>query len=169
MRHFFKTGVVLAVLVVFGSLWAEVSAQDFIVNTAGQGAKRLRVTNSTGHFNVTAIGFTTLLDTQVEIPAGINQARIVARFSGESNCGGEDQSWCSLRIMVDGQEMNPAAGADYAFDSPGDIWSANSTERTSHILTSGLHTLAVQGALILGATEWVIDDWQLTLEVWRVS
>jgi len=41
-------------------------------------------------------------------------------------------------------------------------------ERTSGILLSGAHTVTVEGAIV-GRTEWVLDDWQLTLEVWRVS
>jgi len=126
MKHFFRVGGIVAAGLVLGSLWADVRGQDLIVVGAGQGAKRLKVTNSTGSFDITSPSFTTLTSTTVQVPGSFNQARIVARFSAESNCLGGSSSYCSLRILVDGVEMNPAAGLNYAFDSPGDIWSGNS-------------------------------------------
>jgi hypothetical protein len=155
-------------LLVVGALWAEAPAQDFIVNVASQGAKRLVVSNSTGFFSITSGAFRDLTSTTVQIPGGFNQGRIIARFSGESNCQGVEGSWCSLRILVDGNEMNPVVGSDFAFDSPGDNWSGKAIERTSGILLPGTHTVTLQGALIF-ANQWFLDDWQLTLEVWRVS
>jgi hypothetical protein len=108
----------------------------------------------------------------VTIPASIDQALIVARFSGESLCAGLSSGFCSVRIIVDGVEMIPADASTYAFDGPGngdDSLGGNSVERTSSILLAGRHTVTVQGAALNGATQFGIDDWQLTLEVWRVS
>ena len=168
MRHFSRAAAVVAVLLVLAALGAEARAQDFIVNVASQGAKRLKVSNSTGFFSVSGGAFTDLTSTTVQIPRHFNQARIIARFSAESNCQGAASTWCSLRILVDGVEMNPAVGSDFAFDSPGDNWSGKAIERTSGIVLSGTHTVTLQGALIF-ASQWFLDDWQLTLEVWRVS
>ncbi len=42
---------------------------------------------------------------------------ILATFSGESTCTGGTGSICGLRIMVDGQELNPAVGTDASFDT----------------------------------------------------
>lgn len=168
MGSLWRTGVIVAALVALALPGGQARAQNFVVHVASQGAKRLTVTNSTGFFRITGGAFTTLISTPVQIPAAFNQARIIARFSGESNCQGASSTWCSLRILVDGVEMNPAVGSDFAFDSPGDNWSGKAIERTSGIVLSGTHTVTVQGALIF-ASDWFLDDWQLTLEVWRVS
>jgi hypothetical protein len=169
MRHGSKIGSVGVVLLVIGAFWAQAFAQEaeLIVLNAAHGAKRLKISNSTGFFSITSGTFQNLTSTTVEIPPGPHQFRIVARFSGESNCQGVNGTWCSLRILVDGVEMNPVVGNDFAFDSPGDNWSGKAIERTSNILPAGTRTVTLQGALFL-ANQWFLDDWQLTLEIWRV-
>lgn len=164
-------GGIVAALLVFASASTEARAQDFITSRAGQGAKRLKVVNSTGFFHLTPPGFfTTVTSTTIDVPASFNKARIVARFSGESNCQGEAGSWCILRILVDGVEMNPVGpSGGFAFDSPGDTWSGIALERTSKVLGPGTHTVTVEGALGQFSTEWYLDDWQLSLELWRAS
>jgi hypothetical protein len=171
MRHSWRTGGVAAALLVFASLGVQVRAQDLlIVSSANEGAKRLRATNTTAPFFVTSGSFTTVTTESVTIPTSLNQALIVARFSGESLCSGASGGFCSVRILVDGVEMNPADSATYGFDSPGDDpLGGNSSERTSGILLAGTHIVTVQAAVLNGATQFGIDDWQLTLEVWQVS
>jgi hypothetical protein len=52
------------------------------------------------------------------VPAG-ETARIYAIFSAESACsgGGAGSRFCGVRVLVDGTELNPAVGNDFAFDS----------------------------------------------------
>ena len=171
MRGFFlRTGGLVAALIALASPRTEAQTADFVTNEAGQGAKRLKVINSTTFFHITSFNYIDLTSTTIDIPAGIHQARIVARFSGESNCQGLGGSYCILRILVDGVEINPVGPpGGYAFDSSGDRWSGNALERTSNVLLPGTHTVTVQGALGQFATSWFLDDWQLSLEVWKVS
>jgi hypothetical protein len=40
---------------------------------------------------------------------------ILVRFSAESRCtAGAAGNWCSVRILLDGTEMDPASGLDFA-------------------------------------------------------
>jgi hypothetical protein len=126
--------------------------------------------------------FTTLTSTTMFVPGG-QRALFVARFSGESNCtGGNQSNWCSLRILVDGSEMRPVVGDNFAFDSVGESageactsgvcgWESHSIDRTSVVLGAGTHGVRVEWKVVTfgGTPEFWIDDWQLTVEQWRVS
>jgi hypothetical protein len=88
---------------------------------------------------------------------------VLARFSGESACRGSG-GWCSVRLLIDGQEMAPVAGTDFAFDSPtANGFSAHSMERSA-VVQSGTHTVQIQYAALGAATSLRLDDWTLTLE-----
>ena len=51
------------------------------------------------------------------MPTG-ETARIYAIFSAESACSAAAPiGYCGVRIVVDGNELNPAVGNDFAFDS----------------------------------------------------
>ncbi len=106
--------------------------------------------------------------TTITVPSG-QTARLIARFSGESRC---TVSWCSLRIMADGVQMLPASGINFAFDSgdgADDRFESLAMERTSKVLSAGTHTVRVDWALGGNNSSFWLDDWQLTVEEWRVS
>jgi hypothetical protein len=101
--------------------------------------------------------------TQVTVQRG-QRALLLARFSAESICTGG--AWCSVRIVaVKGgveQEMEPASGTDFAFDSPNDNWESNSMDR-SLLVGRGTYTVKAQAAVI-GGSSFRLDDWSLTVE-----
>lgn len=109
--------------------------------------------------------------TQVNVPSG-QRALLLARFSAESICGAG--SWCSVRIVaVKGgveRQMEPAAGTDFAFDSPDNVtelWESNSMDR-SLLVGSGTYTVKAQAAVI-GGGSFALDDWSLTVERAKAS
>jgi hypothetical protein len=103
----------------------------------------------------------------IAVPAD-ESGLILVRFSAESQCsGGAAGNWCSVRILLDGTEMDPAAGLDFAFDSvnsPDSFWEAASMDRSRAGVGSGNHTVTVQWAVTSASTLFRIDDWSLTIE-----
>lgn len=103
----------------------------------------------------------------VVIPPGLTLARLLIRFSGESLCHAGLQ-WCSIRILVDGTEAEPAAGAEFAFDSTdfdtksGGAWEARAMER-SLVVGPGTHVVWVQWRVRTTET-FSLDDWTLVVE-----
>jgi hypothetical protein len=105
----------------------------------------------------------------VNLPGGSQLIRtassgiVLARFSGESACRGSG-GWCSVRLLIDGQEMAPQAGSDFAFDAPSAAgYSAHAMDRSA-VVQAGTHTVQVQFAAVGAATSIRLDDWTLTLE-----
>lgn len=100
----------------------------------------------------------------IDVPAG-STATVLARFTAESYCaGGGAGSYCSIRIVVDGNEAAPVVGNDFAFDAVGasdDFWESNSVERSVAGLGAGSHTVVVQQA-VASATSFRLDDWSLS-------
>jgi len=119
------------------------------------------VTNTTFYTNV-ANGFTTIV-----VPSGEN-ALILARFSAESACYG-GTGYCSLRILINGVEMDPVASVDFAFDSTdlgretAGSWESHSMDR-SRVVGPGTYTIVVQRLSTQSATFFRLDDWSLTVE-----
>jgi hypothetical protein len=117
----------------------------------------LLITNNAAWSTIGALSQT------VTVPAGAPM-RLVATFSAESACyGGGSDNWCSIRIVVDGNELTPATGTNFAFDSNDDntetnhSWEAHSIQRYSDVLAPGDHTVIVQGQ-IHGTATHRIDD-----------
>jgi hypothetical protein len=102
--------------------------------------------------------------TTVNLPKA---GHILATFTGESVCnGGNPMSVCSVRILVDGVEMRPQSGFDFAFDGVesenlGGLWESNSVSRVSELLPAGAHTVSVQFGVTNPAAEFDLDDWLL--------
>jgi hypothetical protein len=100
------------------------------------------------------------------VPSG-QSALILARFAGESYCdGGTTSNYCSVRIMIDGVEAQPAVGFDFAFDTDSasdDWWEAHSIDRSA-VVGAGSHTVTVQWAVTDSGTTFRLDDWSLTVE-----
>jgi len=105
--------------------------------------------------------------TAISVP-GPGNARILARFSAESACFG-GSGWCSVRILVDGVEMAPVVGSDFAFDSTNAgadgaaSWESHSMDR-SGVVGPGNHTVVVQWAMVGTGISLRLDDWSLTIE-----
>jgi len=105
----------------------------------------------------------------ISVP-GPGNALVLARFSAESACyqsGGGGANWCSVRILVDGVEMDPASGFDFRFDTTDDRPVAS---RESHsmdrslVIGPGTHTVVVQWGVAFTGAEFWLDDWSLTIE-----
>jgi hypothetical protein len=108
----------------------------------------------------------------VTVPAG-ETARLYATFTAESVCVGGTGS-CSVRITLDGNELAPAAGTDFAFDSTN--LGTETASGESHVVTrlsdnvsAGNHTLVVQLRTSQAATMLRVDDWSFVILRARVS
>jgi hypothetical protein len=120
--------------------------------------------------NPTTTSSTSLQDlgsASVTVPEG-STATIIAQFSAESFCGGPG-GWCSVRLFIDGTEMNPEDGTNYAFDSPagaGDPtdWEAHSVTRLRTGIGAGAHTIAARVQIVGAATSFRLDDWVIFVQ-----
>ncbi|WP_320668807.1 hypothetical protein [Patulibacter defluvii] len=96
------------------------------------------------------------LTQNITIPAGAPR-RIVANVTGESACYG-GSGYCSLRILVDGNELTPDVGSDFAFNSTDNntetssSWESLGVQRYSDALAPGAHTVTVQHYAVGTAT-----------------
>jgi len=139
----------------------------------GRSTESVRVVTETVANRITGvIGFATLpgATTSFTTPAGDTDL-IRARFAGESACyGAGPAGYCKLRILIDGLEMNPIVGADFAFDSTdaGDetsvSWESKSIDRVKRV-GAGFHTVTVQRAVTGAGISFRLDDWALTVEI----
>ncbi len=102
----------------------------------------------------------------VTVPAG-SQRRVIATFSAESRCRGDGETFCTVRILVDGVELLPATSADFAFDSSNGgaeddfSWESHSFQRHSPNLPAGPHTVTVEARASSGA-DLRLDEMVLT-------
>jgi hypothetical protein len=103
--------------------------------------------------------------TTIDVPANTT-ALILARFTAESACIG-GTGYCSVRILIDGSEAQPAVGNDFAFDGPPGAPSARSVERYATGAGPGTHTVTVQVLTTDPATVLSLDDWTLVVEAIR--
>jgi len=148
-----------------------VAAQDPAVKNhdhsfaANGGSPRMIAQTKTAALTTSSTAYAQLTAGTITIPTG-QTGYLKATFSGESLCTGA--SWCTLRVRVDGVEMHPQVGTDFAFDSPSDSYEAHSIQRISNLLGPGIHNVEVQWAVV-GATTFRIDDWLFQVEYWRVS
>jgi hypothetical protein len=122
------------------------------------------------------IGGTTWQDlpgaaTSVTVPAN-SSAVVLARFTSATTCGGQTGQPCLVRILVGGQEADPALGdrsyIDYVHGPPqavqGDnVPEAHSVERSLGPLPSGVYRVTVQYKTGAGAGLH-LDGWNLTVE-----
>jgi hypothetical protein len=92
-------------------------------------------------------------------------------LAAETRClGGSGLSWCTARILVDGDgELGPGFGRDFAFDSTNDgddgqfSWEGNAMQRSSNVLPPGTYTVRPQFAVV-GPVTFQIDDFHVTVE-----
>jgi hypothetical protein len=89
--------------------------------------------------------------------------RVVATFSAESLCYGVG-SWCSVRILVDGTELNSAVGGDFQFDAnDGGGAEAGSLQRYSGNLAAGAHSVELVVQNSNDGLSLVLDDMVLSV------
>ncbi|MBK5229359.1 MAG: hypothetical protein JJE05_12745 [Actinobacteria bacterium] len=109
--------------------------------------------------------FTQLTGSSAALNLPPGNIEIIATFSGESICTG-GAGWCSVRLMLNGTEMLPAVGNDYAFDSVAiDQYEGHSMQRVfTGILPAGNAEITVQYMVIDPATSFFLDDWVLSVQ-----
>jgi hypothetical protein len=143
----------------------------------GTGAAAWGVATTTGSAAQLNTGVTSFADfpgatATISVP-GPGNGLVMARFSAESACyqpaGNTAGNWCSVLILVDGVEMSPRAGLDFAFDSTnegaetGNSWESHSMDRLL-VVGPGNHTVVVQWAVTGPDVTFRLDDWSLTIE-----
>lgn len=104
--------------------------------------------------------------TTITVPPG-QTALVIARFTAESSCTtGGASNYGSVRLVLNGSEMAPVAGTDFAFDTsesePGDSRESHAVERFEMGVAPGTHTVVAQWQTDCSALE--IDDWTLVAE-----
>jgi hypothetical protein len=160
-----RRSILLLAVAAVGLLLASGVALAVTSVVSGGAINQVKVARSDEAFNTTSASYVDIpgATVQVTAPRG-GQALLLARFSAESICTGG--AWCSVRIVaVKGgveQEMEPASGTDFAFDSPNDNWESNSMDR-SLLVGRGTYTVKAQAAVI-GGSSFRLDDWSLTVE-----
>jgi hypothetical protein len=140
---------------------AGVASPGYVAQVASDTSTGSTTTNSTSFGDLPGA------DEAITVPTG-ETARLYVWFSAESNCTG-GAGYCSARITVDGNEIEPAAGSDFAFDSLGDSYESHSMVRVSGTLAAGSHTVKVQGGTTSALTTFRIDDWAMVIERVRLS
>ena len=139
---------------------------------AYKGDQRLILQEGNSPLKVSTTTWTSVTaTTPIKVPAG-QSGYLVVTFTGESQCNGPKNSWCSVKLSCDGIDLEPAAGTDFAFSSGGqEEWVSASVMRRSGIVTGGdngtLHPCEIHTAVVNGATEHVLDDWTFMVEFWR--
>jgi hypothetical protein len=104
--------------------------------------------------------------TTIDVPSGAS-ATLLARFTAESACYGGG-GYCSVRILVDGNEAAPAAGTDFAFDSSDnntetvESYESHTVERSIAGAGAGSHTVTVQ-VRVSNLMTLRLDDWSLSI------
>lgn len=141
---------------------------------------------STSTFATTSTSYSDLPNASqtVTVPTGETD-KLVVFFSGESVCyGGSSLERCRLKILVDNNEISPAAGDDAAFDNndrgrtgdPATFDSktsghraTRSVVRVSGNLSAGSHTVKVQHSSTDSSTAFQLDNWALVVQRVKVS
>ena len=108
------------------------------------------------------------------MPAG--QSRLYdVPFFAESQCAGPNVGNCTVRIVAISAagtvELNPQAGADYAFDSdmPGaltDLAEGHGMERSKRLFggeNGTNYVIQVQFAVVNPMSVFTLDDWHLAV------
>ena len=175
-----RSALALAPVLLGLSLQSQLAAQIIILPPAAPALteeasllRKVKVVSSTVAYTCPATGVWADIpgaSAAFTIPA-LNKDLFVGRFFAESAFSGA-ASWGSVRMLLNGVEMNPVVGSDYAFDSNdggnqgASSWEGHSVGR-SKSLTAGLvplgATVKVQCRAPAGTT-FRIDDWHLTVE-----
>jgi hypothetical protein len=169
-----KLGVVLGALLVSGALAGSAAA----VLTADSGGAMLKVDKRADNVprTTSATNWTPLPGASIGVSVPANQSRLYdVPFFAESQCIGPNSGNCTVRIVAISAagtvELNPQAGADYAFDSdmPGaltDLAEGHGMERSRRLLggpNGTNYTIQVQYAVVNPQSVFTLDDWHLAV------
>lgn len=112
----------------------------------------------------------------LEVPPGA-EARVIARFSGESRCysSGGIGAYCRLRIMRQvgpsfTDELDPAVGTEFVFDSNEggstltNSYESNSITRHDTVGRGGTYTYRVEYLSSSASNSFTLDDWTFEVE-----
>ncbi len=176
MRPLARTMIPLVALFA-ASLLVKSAVAGSATTVSGSSVTGVKVVRDTAATSVGSTSFEDLPEasTTVRVPQG-TRALILARFSAESLCLGPSGSpeVCSVRILIGGQEAEPASGSDFAFDSSNGgadgpySWEGHSMDRSRGPLGPGTYTVKVQAKVTLVGGAFGLDDWSLTVERVRV-
>jgi hypothetical protein len=128
-------------------------------------------TSSTSDSNTSSTSYGNVATTTIDVPSG-STATLVANFSAESLCYGAVGT-CSVKISVDGNEMNPNAGNDFAFDSTenntktSNAYDGNAIVRYLPNIAAGSHSIAVEYRVSNSSIHFRVDDWALSVVAYK--
>jgi hypothetical protein len=160
------------------ALAATLLVQSAVAGTSstisGKSVTAVRVVRDT---SASGTGSTTFRDipgatTTITVPANA-RALILVSFSAETECiaPGESRTICSVRILVGGQEADPASGADFAFDIAEPVgeggafaWESHSMDRSRGPLGPGTYTVRAQYMVTTPNASFRVDDWSFTVQ-----
>jgi hypothetical protein len=163
--------VLLVAVAIVASLLASGVAVAVTSTEYGGTIEDVGVARSTDLFTTSESAEIPNATVKVTVPPG-ELGLILARYSAESKCSGA--KWCSVRIRIIHpggaiREMAPAAGLDFAFDSPSafpnDSPESHSMDR-SVVVGPGTYTVRTQAVIVggVGGASFTLDDWSLTVE-----
>jgi hypothetical protein len=133
-----------------------------------KGVNNIRVKTETSSFSTSSTSWVSLPGASItmSVPNG-KQKLFIAEFDAESYCQSGTQ-WCSVRILMDGVEMHPAAGTNFAFDTVDtDRWESHAMSRTYGPVGAGQHVFQVQARVSNASTVFGLDDW--TFKVFKAN
>ena len=165
------TLLVVLVVVLARSTWAMPQLHQ------GNSIKKVKVVTETAANSVNTSGIFAAdlpgATTTITVPDA-SQAFLLIRFTAESACYGRVTGWCSIQILVNGQQAHPISGESYAFDTvtnEGPEYEGHAAEKVSGTLGPGTYTVKVQRTIhitddppFVGQSVFRLDDWTLTVE-----
>lgn len=155
-------GIVVGLLAMSAIAFA--ASNTFVTN----GINNVRIKTETNEFTTSSTSWVTLPGAafNMAVPNGL-QKTFIAEFDAESYCQ-SGSGWCSVRILVDGVEMHPASGGNFAFDSVDtDRYESHAMSRTYGPMSSGQHSFEVQVKTNDPDTLFWLDDW--TFKVFKAA
>jgi hypothetical protein len=169
-----KLSAVLGALLVCGALAGTATA----VLTSESGGAEVKVDKRTQNVPSTtsATNWVNLPGATVGVFVPAHESRLYdVPFFAESQCAGPNAGNCAVRIVAISAagtvELNPQAGADYAFDSdmPGaltDLAEGHGMERSKRLPggeNGTNYVIQVQYAVVNPMSVFTLDDWHLAV------
>jgi hypothetical protein len=176
MRVALAGGIVVALLQQ-GTAAAPLLAAGGAIDRVGIVTETVANTYTPGGANPAPNTFVTLPGAVITLDVPPGQSRLfVAQYTAESACysaAGAGGNFCQVRILIGGVEGNPAAGADFAFNSNDNgtetagSWESLTVTRSRRISNTTSAPLAVsivvQRTTTSVATSLRLDDSHLTV------
>jgi hypothetical protein len=166
----FRSTLVLGALVAMGTQ-IPLSAATTLSATSLRAVKVVRETAATTTASTVWVNVPGATTT-VTIPA-LTTDLILAQYTAESVCFGAS-GWCPVRILLNGVEMDPASGTDFAFDSSDggaaspSSWESHAVQRSRAYTNSNTFpvsvTIQVQYMTTVAGMTFRLDDWHLTVQ-----